>query len=176
MRINVSQLLKEPVGSLRRYQINEAVEIDEDKQSYPVMGEVELMRTDRSILVEGTLQTEPAITCSRCLISFTCPLNIHLEEEYFPTVDVATGAALPVSDELNCFTIDEHHILDLSEAVRQYALVSTPMKPLCSKDCAGLCSTCGCNLNLKQCDCPSQLMDPRWLKLIELVNGQKGKE
>lgn len=176
MRINVSQLLKEPVGTLRWYQINEAVEIGEDKQSYPVMGEVELMRTDRSILVKGTLQTESVITCSRCLISFTGPLNLRLEEEYFPTVDVITGATIPVPDGLNCFTIGENHILDLSEAVRQYALVATPMKPLCSKSCAGLCPTCGCNLNLKQCDCLSQPMDPRWLKLTELVNGQKGKE
>jgi len=176
MRINVSQLLKESLGSLRQYQINEAVEIGEDKQSYPVLGEVELMRTDRSILVKGTLQTEPAITCSRCLNAFRCPLILRLEEEYFPTVDVITGAAIPVPDEINCFTIDAQHILDLGEAVRQCALVATPMKPLCSEDCAGLCPTCGCNLNLKKCDCPSQPIDPRWLKLTELVNGQKGKE
>ncbi|MFC1971961.1 DUF177 domain-containing protein [Chloroflexota bacterium] len=176
MRVNVSELLKEPVGSLRRYQIDEAVEIVEGNGNCPVRGEVELMHTDRSILVKGTLKTEPAIICSRCLVSFTCPLILHLEDEYFPTLDVTTGAALPVPDEPNSFTIDAQHILDADEAIRQSAVIATPMKPLCSDNCAGLCPTCGCNLNLKQCNCPSQSMDPRWLKLTELVNGQKGTE
>jgi len=176
MRINVSELLKEPVGSLRRHQIDEAVEIVEGDGNCPVRGEVELMHTDRSILVKGTLKTEPAITCSRCLTSFTCPLILRLEDEYFPMVDVTTGAALPVPDEPNSFTIDAQHMLDLGEAIRQSAVVATPMKPLCVDNCAGLCPTCGCNLNLKKCNCPSQSMDPRWLKLTEMVNGQKGTE
>jgi uncharacterized protein len=176
MRINVSQLLKEPVGSRRRYKIDEAVEIVEGEDSCPVRGEVELLRTDRSILVKGTMQTELSITCSRCLVSFTCPLTLHLEEEYFPTVDVITGAALPVQDGVDRFTINAQHMLDLSEAIRQSAVVATPMKPVCSEDCAGLCPTCGGNLNLEQCDCPSQSVDPRWLKLAELVNEQKGME
>ena len=176
MRINVSQLLKEPVGSMRRCQIDEAVEVVEGNENCPVRGEVELMHTDRSILVKGTLQTEPVITCSRCLTSFTCPLTLRLEDEYFPTMDVMTGAALPVPDEPNSFTIDAQHILDAGEAIRQSAVVATPMKPICSDNCAGLCPTCGCNLNLKQCNCPSQAMDPRWLKLTELSNGQKGTE
>jgi len=176
MAINVSQLLKEPVGSLRRYQIDEAVEIVEGDGNCPVRGEVDLMRTDRSILVKGTLQTGLEVTCSRCLSSFPCSLNLYLEDEYFPTVDVVTGAPLAVPDGLNGFTIDAQHILDMSEAIRQNAVVATPMKPLCSEDCAGLCPTCGCNLNLKKCDCPPLPMDPCWLKLTELVNGQKGTE
>jgi len=46
------------------------------------------MRTDRSILVKGTLHTEVEVTCSRCLSLFSCPLALNIEEEYFPTADV----------------------------------------------------------------------------------------
>jgi uncharacterized protein len=81
---------------------------------------------------------------------------------------VNTGVTLPPSDDVNAFTIDEHHILDLSEAIRQYALVNTPMKPLCKKECAGICPTCGKNLNEGKCDCPKDNIDPRWSKLAEL--------
>jgi len=45
---------------------------------------------------------------------------------------------LPPPDEAGCFTIDEHQVIDLTEAVRQYALMAVPMKPLCREDCAGL--------------------------------------
>ena len=83
-----------------------------------------------------------------------------------------------MSAGLGCFyfIIDEHHVLDLSEAVRQYALVVIPMKPVCREDCAGLCPGCGCNLNREQCNCPSQPADPRWLELTKLVNERKGTE
>jgi len=174
MRTNVSQLLKEPIGSIRDYKVNEPVDVAGDGTGHLVQGEVRLTRTDRSILVKGTVHTEVEVTCSRCLSPFSCPLTLHIEEEYFPTVDVVTGALLTVPDEPGYFTIDEQHILDLSEAMRQYALIAIPMKPLCREDCAGLCPQCGRNLNREQCDCPSQPVDLRWLELTKLVNEQKG--
>jgi len=176
MRINVSQLLKEPIGSLRNYKVGEPVDVAGDGTGHLVQGEVRLMRTDRSILVEGTVHTEVEVACSRCLSPFSCALTFHIEEEYFPTVDVVSGASLTVPDEPGCFTIDEQHILDLSEAVRQCALIAIPMKPLCREDCAGLCSRCGRNFNQERCDCPSQPVDPRWLELTKVVNEQKGIE
>ena len=176
MRINVSQLLKEPVGSIRHYQANEIVDVAIEGNSSPVQGEVKLMRTDRSILVEGTLHTEVEITCSRCLGPFRCPLTLNIVEEYFPTVDVISGARLTVPDEPGSFIIDEQHTLDLSEAIRQYCLIAVPMKPLCREDCAGLCPSCGINLNQQQCHCPSQPIDPRWLELTKLVKEPKGME
>ena len=42
------------------------------------------------------------------------------------------------------------------------------MKALCKKDCAGLCPTCGKNLNQGKCDCPDDNIDPRWSKLADL--------
>jgi len=174
MRINVSQLLKETIGSMRNCRVNAPVAVLEDGKEWPVQGEVRLMRTDRAVMVEGTLYSEVEITCSRCLSPYIHPLTLHFNEEYFPTVDVVTGALLDVPDDPSCFTIDANHVLDIREAVRQYALIGVPMKPLCREDCAGLCPVCGSNLNLNKCDCPSETVDPRWLELAKLVNEQKG--
>ncbi|MFC2024991.1 DUF177 domain-containing protein [Chloroflexota bacterium] len=168
VQINVSQQLKAPIGSMRNYGVSEIVDITDGSSSL-FQGEVGLTRTDRSILVKGTLYTETELTCSRCLNLFNCPLTLNIEEEYFPTTEVATGAPLPLPDEPGCFTIDEHNILDLTEAIRQYALLVIPMKPLCHEDCAGLCPTCGCNLNQAPCNCPPRPADPRWSKLSKLV-------
>jgi uncharacterized protein len=137
MQINVSQLLKEQVGSTRDYKINGTVDVIDNGISSPVQGEVKLTRTNRSILVKGNLYTTFEATCARCLSLFSCPLVLNIEEEYFPVLDIPSGASLPSPDEPGSFTIDEHQVLDLTEAVRQYALMAMPMKPLCHEDCAG---------------------------------------
>ncbi|MFH1031986.1 MAG: DUF177 domain-containing protein [Chloroflexota bacterium] len=165
MQINVSQQLKGPIGSSRNYHISETIAI-EDKD-YNIEGDLKLTRTQRSILVEGALHVTLELTCSRCLKLYCCPMTLNIEEEYFPTIDIQSGARLPSPDEPDAFTLDENNILNLTEAIRQYALLTIPMKPLCSQDCAGLCPTCGHNQNEGPCSCQTQAIDPRWSKLIE---------
>jgi uncharacterized protein len=168
MQINVAQLLRESIGSVRDHEIDQVMDIIGEGVSRPVQGRVRLMRTNRSLLVKGTLDTMVELTCSRCLGQFEHPLRLNIEEEYYPTTDVITGAPLPVPDEPGYFNIDENHILDLTEAVRQYALLAIPMKPLCKQDCAGLCPICGKNLNQGPCGCPPPERDPRWAELSRL--------
>lgn len=170
MQINVSQLLQEPIGSTREYEINAVDEIIDDSKEYNVRGKCQLMRTQRSILVKCDLEAEVELTCSRCLSRFRHPLKIKFEEEYLPTVDIHSGAPLPAPEETSSFTIDERHTLDLTEAVHQYSLMAVPMKALCDEHCAGLCQKCGQNLNLGKCDCPVEDIDPRWSKLTRLQN------
>lgn len=168
MDMNVSQLLLEPIGSTRNFQIDEIIDIAGDGKSHKIQGKCNMLRTQRSILVKCALNTEVELTCSRCLSTFRYPLKIKFVEEFFPTIDVQSDAPLPPPEEASTFTIDEQHTLDLTEAIRQYFLLAIPMKALCKKDCAGLCATCGKNLNKGKCDCPAQEIDPRWSKLAEL--------
>ena len=81
VQINVAQQLKAPIGSTRDYKVNDVVDISGSDS--PVQGEVKLMRTDRSILVKGTIQAEVELTCGRCLSLFHCPLSLDIEEEYW---------------------------------------------------------------------------------------------
>jgi len=154
MPINVSQQLKSPIGSIQNYEVSEVVDIADG--SSLVQGEVRLISTNRGILAKGRLHSEVKVTCSRCLSLFGCPLSIDIEEEYFPTTDVVSGTSLPLPEEPGCFIIDEHHILDLTEAICQYVLLAIPMKPLCREDCAGLCPACGHDLNQGPCSCLPQ--------------------
>ena len=167
MQINVAQQLKASIGSRRNYEVSEIVNIAGGNSE--VQGEVRLIRTDRGILAKGTLHTELEVTCSRCLSLFSCPLTLNIEEEYFPTMDVASGALVSLPEEPGCFTIDERHTLDLTEAIYQYALLTIPMKSLCHEDCAGLCPSCGHNLNQGLCHCLPQGTEPRWSELSKLT-------
>ena len=175
MQINVSQLLKSPIGLVRDYEVKKVIDVTGDGDSSLVQGKVRLMRTDRGILVKGVLDTEVELTCSRCLNLFGRPLALDIEEEYFPTTDIVSGAPTSLPEESGSFTIDEHHELDLTEAIRQCALLTIPMKPLCREGCAGLCPSCGHNLNLGACSCLPQGADPRWSELSKLTKGKGTK-
>ena len=167
LQINVSHQLKDPIGSVREYDINDVVDIT--GADGRAEGKVTLTRTDRGILVNSIVRMEIELTCSRCLSLCNYPLTLRIAEEYFPTIDIMTSAPMTVPDDSGCFTIDEHHVLDLTEAIRQYTVLATPMKPLCRDNCAGLCPSCGHNLNQGECSCPSPDADPRWAALQKLT-------
>lgn len=157
MQFNVAQLLKDPVGASRHYLLDEAVSPFPEVELHWVKGQARFLRTNRSILVVAALETSVTCSCSRCLESYLQPLSISLEEEFLPTVDVATGAPAPAEeDQDGSFTIDRNHTLDLLEAVRQYAIASLPMKPLCQSDCPGICPQCGANRKDQSCRCASR--------------------
>jgi uncharacterized protein len=120
--INVAQLLKEPQGSVRHYKVED--EVEDDNGVYPVRGEVTLTNENHVILVQARLTTGINLQCSRCAKAFTCPVCLEIVEEYYPTVDVQTGEKLLPPDEPGTFTIDEHHVLDLIEALRQYRVLA----------------------------------------------------
>jgi uncharacterized protein len=170
MQINVSQLLQEPIGATREYKFDDAADIIGDGRKNRVQGDCRLLRIRRGILVRCSLDTEVELTCSRCLSRFRQPLKIRFEEEFLPTIDVNSGMPLPQTEDAGAFMIDEHHIMDLIEPARQYALMSIPMKPLCRQDCAGLCQKCGQNLNQGPCACPAEEIDSRWSELTKLLS------
>lgn len=169
MRYNVSQLLKEPVGATRHYEMDDFMPSpQEGAEELRVQGIVDLLRTRRGILVTGDLRTAVVEECSRCLDPFEEPLTLASEEEFFPLTDVNTGVPLGMPEEAGPFIISERHILDLSEAARQAILIARPIQPLCRPDCRGLCPECGANLNQGPCQC-QPAMDPRWATLAQRV-------
>ena len=166
MQYNVAQLLKEAIGATRHQSIEADIAILDVgvKLLRPATGQVHLLRTDVGILVQGRVQTEAELLCCRCLAPFALPLEVILEEEFRPSVDIVTGKKIRDNAEDPALLIDEHHILDLWELIRQQLLLALPMHPLCRPDCAGLCSQCGKNLNEGPCECTEE-MDPRWAAL-----------
>lgn len=162
MRYNVAQLLKEPMGATRGYQLQE--EFTEPKRiADAVRGPLNLVRIHHGVLVRARLDARSSLTCGRCLESFTRESALFIEEEFFPTVDLHTGRKLPLPAEgEGALLIDAGHTLDLTEVLRQYLLTDAPMKPLCRSGCLGLCPVCGINLNRESCGCRAGRVDPRW--------------
>lgn len=170
MQINVAQLLKEPLGARRKYSLSDKVAMEAGTE-VSFQGEAELLRTDKGILVHSRLEGQIEVACSRCVESFSYPLHLDFQEEFFPTVDVNLGFRLAPPQDPTAFTIDQNHILDLGEAVYQYAVVALPMKPICRPDCVGIFPERGGAS--KSAQRPAQEPDPRWAKLATLM-AEKG--
>ena len=178
MYFNVSQLLKAPSGSQRTFDVDEMLTLTDDRHLSRhlsrVLGTVRVLRTDKSIWVSAALDSEVVCTCSRCLVQFEQPVHFTIEEEFFPMVDVSTGGRVARSEDVDESSyIDANHILDLREVAKQYSTLTVPMKPVCSEDCRGLCSSCGANLNEAPCTCDKTPKDLRWGPLLELASTQR---
>ena len=168
MNYNVAQLLKEPIGSERQLDVGEPVE-DAGQLVQYVTGDVKLIRTHQGIWLHADLTVRISQDCSRCLVDFNRTLELELDEEYFPEVDVRTGRRVLPPEDWEGLYIGADHILDLAEATRQSALATLPMKPLCKPDCVGICDLCGIDRNLGDCDCYAVDIDPRWAALRSLI-------
>lgn len=170
MFFNVSQLLKELSGSTRTFDADDFASVRDGAPLTSVTGTVKMMRTDAGIWVSADLETYVDCQCSRCVMDMEQVVRMKIEEEYLPEVDVNTGARLNIPDELSDnFYIDATHMLDMSEAIRQYFGLNMPFSPVCRDDCKGLCLTCGADLNDTKCSCDDVIRDPRWGALLDFV-------
>jgi len=168
MFFNVSQLLKEPTGFTRAFTVDEIIPLQESGNDSRIFGDVRMLRTDKGIWVEAKLSSDINCSCSRCLVDFDQPIKIDMQEEFLPRVDVDTGARLNNPSEYDeDFYIRENHILDLTDAAIQYLEMTTPMKPVCTEQCKGICLTCGVDLNEQACRCQVDRLDPRWGSLAD---------
>jgi uncharacterized protein len=167
MLFNVLRELRQGIGSVNEYELSETETRADDVVIHGLTGTVRFLRTDRGLLArvraQGTLDEE----CSRCLREVRSPVYVDFEEEYVPLVDADTGAPVRLEAGDDTFRINPRFELDLREALRQYILMSEPVKPLCKADCAGLCPVCGTDLNAgpHQCEEPP---DERWSALAGL--------
>ena len=169
LQFNVAQLLKQATGASRSYEIDIPFpELDEHLVLLaPLRGHVHFLRTNTGVLAGGTFSTTVELTCVRCLSEFQLPTEFELEEEFTPTIDIVTGIRVPLPPDQDAATlIDEHHILDLTEVVRQDIWLSLPTSPVCRPDCKGLCPYCGRNRNLEECTCHAEEIDARWISLL----------
>ncbi len=62
-------------------------------------------------------------------------------------------------------------MIDLEPVLRDAAMLDLPFIPLCREDCAGLCPTCGVNLNDDPDHGHGEAIDPRWADLADWAEG-----
>ena len=169
LTFNVTGLLGELAGSIRDIDVSSPLlDLGPDlHQNRDVVGRLRLTRTNRGLLVRGTLSTSIEQVCSRCLREIDYPVELDIEEEALPTIDLTSGTTIDTSSEPDALRLTDHHELMLEEAVRDAILLTEPIAPLCREDCPGLCAVCGQELGSGPHDHPDSDIDPRLEALRE---------
>lgn len=160
---NVAGLLAEPPGTDRDYAVDGVtIDLGDDlRLAQPIEGRVRLIRTNRGILATADLQAALALVCSRCLRDVAFGVEARFQEEYLPSLDLATGRPMPTDEEPEIARLSDHHELDLETPVREALQLAEPIAPLCRPDCPGLCVVCGGRLDEGDHDHPDDDIDPR---------------
>jgi uncharacterized protein len=136
----------------------------------PVTWKGQVAYADPGFLLRARLSYEQSLTCIRCL----APILDTVASDVQLMVYVDRSAAAAGEHELHekdmgvLFVPDE--VLETELVLIEQLQLNIPMKPLCRADCAGLCPSCGADLNAlegRDCGCGKDV-DPRWGGLVAL--------
>jgi uncharacterized protein len=126
--------------------------------------EATLHKTSRQLYMRVEVKTGGTFTCDRCLEEFQQGIASGYGVMFVTEQDAVDGDG----EEVQVVSPDSTHV-DLAEDVRQFVLLGLPQKMLCREDCAGLCPTCGSNLNLGKCDCKNDGTDSPLSELQKIL-------
>lgn len=113
------------------------------------------------LLVGGTVAAPVRLACSRCLAEWNDTVRSDITE-LFTAGDAGATDDVEVGYDIVDATID------LDVMIRDALAGAMPVRPLCTTDCAGLCPTCGTDLNQRGCDGHPARPDQRWAALADL--------
>ena len=114
----------------------------------------------KSLELNAIVTGEMGVECARCRKPLSVPVNFDIEEVIMQdTGEDAAEDVILISDEK----------LDIYDIIANNFFMNVEGKYLCSDDCKGLCPKCGADLNVTQCDCDADEIDPRWAKLAEIM-------
>lgn len=131
--------------------------------------EVEIRRADgAAIRARGTLDAGAIVECRRCLEPTQIGVRARWAALYRPPARVTPG-------EEGVWALDaQSGELDLAGPIREELWVNAPAWVECSRDCPGLCPTCGVRRVEKACRCPPPEPDGRWAALEGLGGASEG--
>lgn len=128
---------------------------------------IKLQKMVHQIFIDVSLCVNARFECDRCAADYETVLKNSFRMVY------ALGSSRSGDDEDSgdfIFLPAETDKINIASEIHDFALLSIPMKKLCSEDCKGLCPKCGKNLNEGLCSCNNLPEDDRWLPLKELKN------
>lgn len=140
LRFDVAQIVDRP-GQRRTVagSIDVDISIGESRIQGPVEVEAVLEGMDQGVLARFRSTATARLVCTRCLTEWDAEIQSEATQVFEPEPD-EDGYGLEADDTI-----------DLSGPVRDEIALAVPLRPLCREDCAGLCPTCGTDLNRDPC-------------------------
>lgn len=134
-----------------------------------IQAEVFILPEEDGCLLRGKLRGKVSVPCDRCAEETEIPIDYSFDEfEAYPQDDMEVESDELLEDDRVLFKEKNALILDLGALLWEEFVLTLPTKPLCRKDCKGICPTCGKNLNEGACTCEKEGNDPRMAILRDL--------
>lgn len=170
MKILISEIPDEGI----ELEVDETVDIGEVTLKSPVKGALSIKKIDDEVLMEGTMEAVAELECSRCLKKYSTNVKLDISTTYRPLKDLdGEGIHEIKEDELDIGFYSDNE-LDILDVIREQIVLNMPIKLLCDDACKGICPKCGKHLNLGDCNCSKDEVDPRFEILKKIF--PKGKE
>lgn len=145
LKVDVSGLLKSTGGVETLVVTEQLPPVEKGHERVEVVGpirsEIVLKEAGGTILAQGSLTTDVALTCSRCLNEYTQHIEQKFAEVYRQHRDFNREDPEEREEE-QAFAIEDNKV-DLTPLLTQSLVLAVPFKPLCRDECPGLCSVCG---------------------------------
>ena len=119
----------------------------------PISLDLSVESVVEGVLVTGTAEVRLEGQCARCLEAIADVTEIDLQDLFcHPDKELDDPEASRIEEEL----------IDLEPLLRDAVVLDLPFTPLCRPACAGLCPSCGANLNRDPDHGHAEATDPRW--------------
>jgi len=109
------------------------------------------------------------LTCTTCLEGYESRLNESFSV-LFTSDPVEAEGAVTLEGKDGFVQVLTSDVIDLEQQVLDTIRLNIPMAHQCRQDCRGICPGCGNNLNVGNCDCVADTVDPRWKDLESFLN------
>jgi uncharacterized protein len=169
MRIPLDRIGDEPFAWRQQLTVNaETLERPELVGLGEILWQGSVEREDGGLCLDGRLEYEQTVTCSRCLEPLVLPVESDVRLRLVTAAPATAEGEIELTEgDLETVYVEGEEI-DTLQLVREQLLLNIPMRSLCSEDCQGLCPTCGTNRNSESCGCDQVEIDPRWEALKNL--------
>ncbi len=139
------------------------------KAGSPVQVRVRLESVVEGVLVTGSASGTATGSCVRCLDPLDLVVEGHFTELFAYPDRLTHHHEVGVDEEEDEVHELEGDMIALETVLRDAVVPTLPFKPVCRKDCPGLCSECGIHL-ADDPDHHHEVRDPRWSSLSGLLS------
>lgn len=136
-------------------------------------GSITAANSGDHISILGDISTDITVECDRCLSDFLYHIETSVDDSFYDKVYLTSEQEENLREQGVPFRVYEDDRLDVLPSIVEALLLEFPIKLICNENCKGLCSVCGRNLNKDSCSCVNDDVDPRMLRLKELLEDRE---
>ncbi|MCC6219926.1 MAG: DUF177 domain-containing protein [Deltaproteobacteria bacterium] len=123
-----------------------------------------------TVFLRGNVKSEFSALCGRCAEDVSRELRVNIDLMLKRVSEETEIGQRRESDAIADLNVDYYagDEFDCEPIVEELLVLALPFVVVCKDECKGLCSSCGANLNLGQCNCKTDQNTDNPFRAIKL--------